>query len=80
MSVSQGPRVEMTHSLVPGLERVARTAQQVSTYIGNGLTAWKPAGPGTRAGDPPPAESLDAVPAKAGAAPVTVRDHGADMA
>jgi len=42
-NIYTGALVEMTRSLVPDLQRVARTGQSVAMYIGNGHTAWEAA-------------------------------------
>lgn len=42
-NIYTGALVEMTRSLVPDLKRVARTAQRLAMYIGNGHTAWEAA-------------------------------------
>jgi alanine-glyoxylate transaminase/serine-glyoxylate transaminase/serine-pyruvate transaminase len=40
-NIYQGPLVELTHSLIPDLKRVARTEHQATIYIGNGHAAWE---------------------------------------
>ncbi len=40
-NIYTGPLVDMTHSLVPDLKRVARTEHRVAMYIGNGHAAWE---------------------------------------
>lgn len=42
-NIYTGALIELTHSLVPDLKRVAQTEQQVAMYIGNGHTAWEAA-------------------------------------
>jgi alanine-glyoxylate transaminase/serine-glyoxylate transaminase/serine-pyruvate transaminase len=40
-NIYTGELVEMTHSLIPDLKTVARTAHNVAIYIGNGHAAWE---------------------------------------
>lgn len=40
-NIYTGELIEMTHSLVPDLKAVARTAGHVAMYIGNGHAAWE---------------------------------------
>ena len=40
-NIYTGALVEMTHSIVPDLKRVARTEGQLAMYIGNGHAAWE---------------------------------------
>ena len=42
-NIYAGELVELTHSLIPDLRRVARTAHHVAFYIGNGHAAWEAA-------------------------------------
>jgi alanine-glyoxylate transaminase/serine-glyoxylate transaminase/serine-pyruvate transaminase len=42
-NIYAGELVEMAYSLVPDLRSVARTAQHVAVYIGNGHAAWEAA-------------------------------------
>ena len=40
-NIYQGELVDLTHSLIPDLKRVARTEHQATIYIGNGHAAWE---------------------------------------
>ena len=40
-NIYTGELIEMTHSLIPDLKAVARTAHNVTIYIGNGHAAWE---------------------------------------
>ena len=40
-NIYEGALVEMTHSLIPDLKRVARTAHHATIYIGNGHAVWE---------------------------------------
>ena len=40
-NIYHGPLVDLTHSLIPDLKAVARTAHQATIYIGNGHAAWE---------------------------------------
>ncbi|MEM7488243.1 MAG: aminotransferase class V-fold PLP-dependent enzyme [Pseudomonadota bacterium] len=40
-NIYHGPLVDLTHSLIPDLKRVARTAHQATIYIGNGHAVWE---------------------------------------
>lgn len=42
-NIYAGELIEMTHSLIPDLRAVARTAHHVAIYIGNGHAAWEAA-------------------------------------
>ncbi len=42
-NIYEGEMIELTHSLIPDLRRVARTQHQVAIYIGNGHAAWEAA-------------------------------------
>ena len=42
-NIYAGELVEMTHSLIPDLKAVARTAHQAAIYIANGHGAWEAA-------------------------------------
>lgn len=42
-NIYEGELVEITHSLIPDLRAVARTAHHVAMYIGNGHAAWEAA-------------------------------------
>ena len=40
-NIYAGPLVDLTHSLIPDLKRVARTEHNATIYIGNGHAAWE---------------------------------------
>lgn len=40
-NIYTGALVDLTHSLIPDLKRVARTEHQATIYIGNGHAAWE---------------------------------------
>ncbi|MCK0167536.1 aminotransferase class V-fold PLP-dependent enzyme [Jannaschia sp. S6380] len=40
-NIYTGPLVDLTHSLIPDLRKVARTEGHVAIYIGNGHAAWE---------------------------------------
>ncbi|TFL18911.1 aminotransferase class V-fold PLP-dependent enzyme [Jannaschia formosa] len=40
-NIYQGALIDMTHSLIPDLKRVARTEHNATIYIGNGHAAWE---------------------------------------
>ena len=40
-NIYEGELVDLTHSLIPDLKRVARTEHQATIYIGNGHAAWE---------------------------------------
>ncbi|UWQ22496.1 alanine--glyoxylate aminotransferase family protein [Jannaschia sp. W003] len=40
-NIYTGPIVDLTHSLIPDLKRVARTEGNATIYIGNGHAAWE---------------------------------------
>ncbi|MEL7184583.1 MAG: aminotransferase class V-fold PLP-dependent enzyme [Pseudomonadota bacterium] len=40
-NIYEGELVDLTHSLIPDLKRVARTDQQATIYIGNGHAVWE---------------------------------------
>ncbi len=42
-NIYEGELVELTHSLIPDLAKVARTAHHTAIYIGNGHAAWEAA-------------------------------------
>ncbi len=42
-NIFAGPLIEMTHTLLPDLKRVARTAHDAAIYIANGHGAWEAA-------------------------------------
>ena len=42
-NIYAGELVEMTHSLIPDLKKVARTKHNATFYIGNGHAAWEAA-------------------------------------